>query len=542
MKKWNILNTYPKSGDILSTLLKNRNITDPEAIEEFLHPLALQEYKDKMPEEFKQSIAKASELIHSYIKNNHTIVIYGDYDCDGVCATAILFKVFTDVLKYANCSYFIPSRFAHGYGVSTISLDEIHNGRKQGDPCLIITVDTGITAVEEVEYAKSLGFEVIVTDHHQKAQTVPQANVVLWTDEVVGAGVAWLLSTFLGLEDTACIDLCALATVTDLQPLVGINRAIVIHGLEKLNTDINYGIKSLLDLAGKTGSTGVYELGWVIGPRINALGRMEHAIRGVELLTTHDPVKALELASVLQSTNVIRQDETEKMYDIANISDKTGNIIISADSNYHEGIIGLVAARLVQKFFKPAIVISHDENIGKGSVRSVPGIDIIAVLRKFEHLFEKLGGHPMAAGFSIKTENIPLLVSELGEYMNANFNDEYFTPFIDIDMEIPLSLVNLAFYEKVAQLLPYGVGNTEPVFCSRDLIISDFNYVGKDAKHLSLKLIAGGITYKAIFFNAAQDRYVLSQGQRISVAYTLGKNVYKDRVSIDLILKDIVLE
>ncbi len=542
MKKWNILNTYPTSGDILSALLKNRNITDPAAIEEFLHPLSLQEYKDKMPEEFKQNLFKASGLIHTYVKNNHPIVIYGDYDCDGVCATAILFKALTDVLKCTNCSYFIPNRFAHGYGVSTKSLDEIHASRNQDTPCLLITVDTGITAVEEVEYAKSLGFEVIVTDHHQKAQTVPEADVVLWSDAVVGGGVAWLLSTFLGLEDVACIDLCALATVTDLQPLVGINRAIVIHGLAKLNSVTNYGIKSLLDLAGKSGNIGVYELGWVIGPRINALGRMEHAIRGVELLTTNDPVKALELASVLQSTNVIRQDETEKMYDIANISDKTGNIIISADSNYHEGIIGLVAARLVQKFFKPAIVISHDETIGKGSVRSVPGIDIISVLRKFDHLFEKLGGHPMAAGFSIKTENIPTLVRELGEYMKASFSDDYFVPFIDIDMEIPLSLVNLELYEKIAQLLPYGVGNTEPVFCSRNLTVSDFSYVGKEAKHLSLKLLAGRVVYKAIFFNAVQDNYDLSQGQGISVAYTISKNVYKDNVSIDLILKDIVLE
>ncbi len=542
MKKWNILNTYPENGDILSTLLKNRNITDTAAIEEFLHPLTLQEYKTQLPEKFKQGLVSASELILTYIKNNHPIIIYGDYDCDGVCATAILYKTLTDRLHHSNCTYFIPNRFEHGYGVSTKALDELHVTKAKDVPCLLITVDTGITAVEEVEYAKQLGFDVIVTDHHQKAQTLPKANVVLWTDTVVGSGVSWLLSTFLGLDDYLYIDLCALATVTDLQPLIGINRAIVIHGLAKLNSETKYGIKSLLDLAGKAGSIGVYELGWIIGPRINALGRMEHAIRGVELLVTDDPTRALELASVLQSTNVIRQDETEKMYDLANVSDTSGNIIISADSNYHEGIIGLVAARLVQKFFKPAIVISHTEAMGKGSVRSVPGIDIISVLRNFEHLFDKLGGHPMAAGFSIKTENIPVLIQELGAYMKANFSDEYFVPFIDIDMEIPLSLVNLDFYAKISQLLPYGVGNPEPIFCSKNLTVYDFNYVGKEAKHLSLKLMFNGTVYKAIFFNAPQGNAPLALNQKISVAYTISKNVYKDKTSIDLILKDIVLE
>lgn len=542
MKTWNVLNTCPADGDILKVLLANRNITDPTEIGEFLHPYSLSEYRQQLPDELRGALKDASDLIRGYIDKQLPIIIYGDYDCDGVCATAIMYKAITETLNYSNCTYFIPSRFDHGYGVSKKALDELNALRLNDSPCLIITVDTGITAIEEIDYARSLNFDVIVTDHHQKTQSNIPANVVVWTDAVVGSGVAWLLGIFLGQNDHECIDLCALATVTDLQPLLGINRAIVIAGLAKLNIQTNPGIKTLLELANRVGTIGVYELGWVIGPRINALGRMEHAIKGVELVLTRDPLKILELASILQSTNVIRQDETEKMYDIANVSDTSGNIIISADNNYHEGIIGLVAARLVQKYFKPAIVISHDDTSGKGSVRSVPGIDIIEVLRRFEHLFDKLGGHPMAAGFSIKTENIPLLVSELGSYMNTHFSSKHFVPFIDIDLEIPFNTIDFTFYDTVMELLPFGVGNPEPLFCSKDVTIVDFSYVGKDAKHLSLKLTSNGVMRKGIFFNAASYNYKLAQNQLISLAYTLSKNTYKDKTSLDLIIKDIVLE
>lgn len=224
MKKWNILNTY-SAEDILYSLLKNRNITEEKEIKEFLTPLSLKEYRVNLPTDFFTALQAASDLILKYVANKHQIIIYGDYDCDGVCATAILYKTITDVLNHTNCKYFIPSRFEHGYGISKKSLDELNVNNDQETPCLIITVDTGITAIEEVDYARKLGFEIIITDHHQKGTELPNANVLLWSDSVVGSGVSWLLSTHLGLDENSYIDLCALATITDLQPLIGINRA-----------------------------------------------------------------------------------------------------------------------------------------------------------------------------------------------------------------------------------------------------------------------------------------------------------------------------
>jgi single-stranded-DNA-specific exonuclease len=547
-KKWNILKSYDSSKDVIQCILENRGITSPDQIEEFLNPKPIAHYLSQFPPEFKTAIKDSKDLILKYVDKKLPILIYGDYDTDGVCATSILYSTLVNVLGHEKCCYFIPNRFEHGYGLSEKSLhdayDLIQKTYGDFDDALLITVDTGITAVLETELAQGMGFKVIITDHHQKPAPIPKADIILWSDKIVGAGISWILSKALGLPNFELMELMALATVTDLQELTGFNRSVLIKGLEIFNTNPSLGIKKLLEASGKNKEVTVYDLGWVLGPRVNALGRMENASLGVELLTSTDEARAEEIAHMLGQTNVRRQDETEKMYEIANVELGEDNLIFSVSADYHEGIIGLVASRLVQKHYKPAIVVAHDaeSNLGKGSVRSVPGINIIEVLRKYENLFEKLGGHPMAAGFSIKMENVDNLKKELTTYMNANFTSEYFVPFLDIEMEIPVDLANLDFFTQLRKLAPYGVANPEPIFCSKNLKIADFSYVGKEAKHLSLKFFQNGNYFKAIYFNADTLDLNISNGTSVSVAYALSRNDYNGRITIDLIVKDLMIE
>ncbi len=547
MKKWNIIKHYSTELDVVASILENRGLSTKEKINEFLNPPTLQSYIAAMPNDFKTSLKLSRDIVFKALEDSAPILIYGDYDSDGVSATALLYSTLTKTLGYSKCSYFIPNRFEHGYGLSVKAFDEAFNDLKESfgeSPYyLLITVDTGITAVEEIAHAKKNNFKTIITDHHQKPNPLPEADVIVWSGETVGCGLSWILCTALGLKDLSGIDLVALATVTDLQALVGFSRTAVIKGLESMNNKPRVGIKKLLDIAGKSKQITVYDLGWVIGPRINALGRMDHAIKGVELLTTEDEEKAVEIASLLQDTNLLRQDETEKMYDLAQVETKPEDkIIISVNQEYHEGIIGLVASKLVQKYYKPVIVISHDGTVGKGSVRSIPGINIIEILRQFESDFEKLGGHPMAAGFSIKVANIKTLETKLVEYMNTHYTEADFVPFIDVDVEIPISLVTLDLYTQVSKLMPYGNGNPEPVFCVRDLKVTAANTVGRDLKHVSFAFLADGKIYKGIYFNAPADVLTVKPGSLIDVVFCLSRNDYNQKTSIDLLIKDILLK
>lgn len=547
-KKWNILKVYAENTDVVSAILENRGIVTASQVAEFLNPKSIAHYLNEFSVEFKKSVKDAKELILEYIEKKLPILIYGDYDTDGVCATSILYTTLTSVLGHEKCIYFIPNRFEHGYGLSEKSLHDAYDliQKSYGDfeDALLITVDTGITAVKETELAQGMGFKVIITDHHQKPQELPQAEIILWNDKIVGASISWILSKALGLPGYDLVELMALATVTDLQELTGFNRSVLIKGLETFNSSPCLGIKKLLEASGKNKEVTVYDLGWVLGPRVNALGRMENASLGVELLTCTNEARAEEISHMLGQTNIRRQDETEKMYEIANIEHGSDNLIFSVSSDYHEGIIGLVASRLVQKHYKPAIVVAHDEEsgLGKGSVRSVPGINIIEVLRRFENLFEKLGGHPMAAGFSVKMENVDLLKRELTEYMNSNFTPDYFVPFLDIDMQIPPNIVDLDFFTRLHKLAPYGVANPEPVFCSTQMKIAEYSYVGREAKHLSMKLYKNNNYYKAIYFNADALGLNVSMGTEVDVAYTVSKNEFNGRITIDLIVKDLVIQ
>ncbi|KKS21795.1 MAG: Single-stranded-DNA-specific exonuclease RecJ [candidate division WWE3 bacterium GW2011_GWA1_41_8] len=549
MKRWNIIHETNSAENILELLLKNRGITDPTEKKIFMNPPKALQCAKTFSQDFKKSLLKAKEIINSALKADIPVVIHGDYDADGISATAILFSTIKDELDYDKCYYFIPNRFDHGYGLSKSSVDAVvamvtEELGKTPEDLLFITVDSGITAAAEVDYIRSLGYSVIITDHHQKPQVLPNADCIVWEDNIVGSGISWYLAKTLGSRNPQSIGLAALATVTDLQPLTGTNRSIVKEGLEVLNNIPSLGIKKLLDFSGRrNGEITTYDLGWVIGPRLNASGRLIDATDSLKLLIEKDEVKAEGYALALNKVNSDRQDKTVEMYEVASgvAVQAVPKVIFSSNEEYHEGIIGLVAAKLVQKYYRPSIVISLTDDYGKGSVRSIPGVDIISILRKYEELFVNLGGHPMAAGFTIQKSNIAVLQEKLTEYCEQEFAEELLQPVIDVDLKIPLNIINLEMTENVNRMKPFGIGNKEPTFLSERAGVASVDRVGRESNHLSMKLYGEGQLYKAIFFNGIESYPDLKPGDFIDIIYKVKVNEFNGNRKVDLIIEDLRL-
>lgn len=545
---WKIKAKLKSTNDFLNILLSGRGLDTAEEIDRFLSPPPILKILKNLPEDFKKSAKEAVKLIESSVEKDLPIVIHGDYDCDGICAAAILSRVLRNELGHKKTFSFIPNRFEHGYGLSNESIDDckykLESKLGKFDEAVLITVDSGITSVESVKYAKEQGFNVIITDHHQKSDTVPSADVVVWSDEMVGAGIAWVLGRLLKSKDRSLLGLAALATVTDLQPLFNYNRSIVKEGLSVLNTDPVLGIDVLHQVSGrKDNEITTYDLGWVIGPRINAAGRMGSADTALALLLEDDFDKALDFAEELNRINVERQDKTSKMYELATdfSEDDLPKVIVSSNESYHEGIIGLVASKLVEKHYRPSIVMSLDGDIAKGSVRSISGVNIIEMLRNFEDMFEGLGGHPMAAGFSIKSTNVELFRKKIVEYSSEYIKDEHLEPILEVDMEIPVSIVDMNFIRSLEELKPHGVGNRSPVFVSRNLGVAKINVVGRDNSHLSLDLmdLESKKVYKSIYFSGASFADEIKLGDKVDVVYKAKENNFRGRTYVNLVIQDI---
>lgn len=546
--KWNIKDKYNEKSEFIDILLEGRGITGDEEKARFLNPPPIFNMLKEMSDDFKDSAKEAVSKIESTIKEEVPIVIHGDYDADGICAVAILSRVLRNELGYEKAFSFIPNRFDHGYGLSKSSVDEswgkLEEKFENIEKALLITVDSGITSVNEVEYAKSRGFDVIITDHHQKPDVLPDTETIVWNDQVVGAGIAWILAKLLKSSDRRLLGLAALATVTDLQPLFNYNRSIVKEGLEVLNKDPLPGIKALQQIAGRSDEKiTTYDLGWVLGPRINASGRINDAEVALALLLEDGFDKAVEFAKSLNQINIERQQTTTEMYEMVTeiSSDDLPKIIVSTNENYHEGIIGLVASKLVEKHYRPSIVISLNDDMAKGSVRSISGVNIIEFLRKFEDLFESVGGHPMAAGFTIKREKIETFREKVSEYANEYIDDEHLKPVLDVDLQIPIEIVDVKFLKILEKLKPFGIGNRSPVFASRNLGITNINLVGRGESHLSLELIDtdSGKKYRAIYFGGGWLADQIFLGDRVDIAYQAKENNYRGRTYVNLVLKDI---
>lgn len=536
--KWNILEKYDENKDPAISILESRGI---ENIEEFLYTPSLNNSFKDFSQEFKKSLEKARDFTKDALDKGMSLVIFGDYDSDGINATAILYNFFKYEKGYEKTFYFIPNRFEHSYGLSKEAIDDALKKIPKDDKALFITVDVGITAVEGVSYIKSLGHSIILTDHHQKPDEMPKPDVLVWNDTVCGSVISWIFSKALGSKSGESVANAAVATVTDLLPMVGFNRVVVKKGLEVMNTNPPIGLKKILQVSGiGDGEVTTYELGWIIGPRLNAAGRLKNSDDSIKLLTERDESLLEEYAKGLDSRNIERQEKTLEMYNLASDIDEDNlpKIIFSSNEEYHEGVIGLVSAKLTQKYYRPSVVISLEDGVGKGSVRSIPGINIIEILRKFDDLFVDLGGHPMAGGFTINQKNIPEMEKKVSEYISKEFDDEVFIPVLDIDLEVPGKFVDIEFLENIDKLKPFGMGNEQLIFLSREMGVVNVDVIGKNKDHLKIRLFDGGKYHKAVFFGGAAHVEDFVIGEKLDIVYTLSKNEYNGNKYVDLIVKD----
>ncbi|MEK7595066.1 MAG: DHH family phosphoesterase [Patescibacteria group bacterium] len=540
-KKWNIKGTY--SGDLTYDLLKIRNLD-----KSFLKPVNTSEIVNQI----KWQIEDARDIIVKHIKKASPIVIYGDYDVDGVCATAILYKTVQKDLGYEKILTFIPDRFDDGYGLSEDSIEKVVKMVKEAYPLdppgLLITVDCGITAVSACEHAKKIGFDILITDHHKKGEVLPKPNVLLWSDKLTGAGISYCLSLSLAGGRKEYLALAALATVADLQPLVNFNRSIIIEGLKEFYSMAPVGLKALIDISGiDTNKISTYELSWILTPRLNASGRLESALLSLNLLTNENATFVLDTARKLNEINYERQQKTKEMFDHAKNLDFTKDkVIVVSDPSYHEGVVGLVAGKLAQEFHKPAFVISSGAEICKGSGRSIEGIDIIELLRKSSNRFISIGGHPMACGFSFKTTDLTLVTNELKASAFSEIDERVLVSTLNIDLEIPLAMVTFLLCDEIALFEPFGFGNLEPVFVSNNVLVRDCKGVGADKRHLKFYFSDPQTkqSFNGIFFQGVEklEGELPEQGSLVDLVFSPRKSLYNGRLSLDLHIKDLKIQ
>jgi single-stranded-DNA-specific exonuclease len=521
--KWKILNT--NRNNIIKSLLENRNLKSKKEIKDFINPKDPANIKIQDLGIKKENINKILKRLQIAKKNKEKIVVFGDYDADGICATAILWETLYK-LGYDAMPY-IPDRFSEGYGIKTSSIVKLNN------PKLIITVDNGIVAYDAIKEAKKRKIDVIVVDHHQKGVEKLTTSYILHSTAVCGSALAWFLARELGVDNS--LDLVTIGTIADQMPLLGINRSLVKYGLSKLLKTKRVGLQSLFkDL--KLDNIGVYEVGYLIAPRINAMGRLANATDSLRFLCTRDLKKANDLNKLLNETNIERQKIVDEVL-IKALEKVNEDKIIVISGKYHEGVIGLASGKITEKFYRPSIVLSENKDISKASARSIFGFNIIEAIKKTGLIIEG-GGHPMAAGFSIETKKISDFRSKINKLSKNKLTDEILEKKLKIDLEINFESINDALLKELKELEPTGYGNSSPIFVSKNVEIKEIKPVGSEGKHLKLKLYQNGIKFDAIYFGGSTNSQKLIANCVVNCAYTIEENIWNNKTSIQLKIRD----
>lgn len=556
---------------IVNFLIKNRGIKN---IPEFLDPtsplkISLIDFNPK----YKLYLIKVVKLLKDIKKKDQMIVVYTDYDADGITGGAILWETL-HLLGFKVMPY-VPHRKLEGYGFSKKGIDNI---KKKYNPSLIISVDHGITKVKEIAYAVKKGIKVIVTDHHLKGDKIPKAEAIFHIPELSGSGVAYFFAKeiYMSLRGTLVtkqsqkkeiatsrsegfamtklqnnfqadyLALASIGTIADLVPLTGPSRSIVKYGLKTFPTIKRFGIKHILKEAGIEGKEITpYEIGFIIAPRINAVGRLESAIDALRLLCTNDELKALALAKKIGQTNTERQDLVKKSVDEARLSLRAlakqsqeiaspsltprddiilPKLIILVSDHWHEGIIGLIASKIAEEFYRPTLVLTKSNGNYKGSARSIPSFHITNFLRGLKKHLIDVGGHAQAAGFTIEKDKLSIFTTIVDKIAKKIIKDKDLERKIQADLKIPLSKINLSLVKSLEQLAPFGMGNPKPTFYSQGKLI-DAKLFGKTNNHL--KIFVDDL--ELIVFNQADKFKDLSRGQKIDVVYSLEVDKWNGR-------------
>ena len=536
---WNVISpsVSNKGKNWLPSLLaKNRGLTSKKKLEEFLNPKFEQILEVKLTD-----VEKALKRISKAISSKEKVIIYSDYDADGICGTAILWETLHDL--GADTLPYVPHRIKEGYGLSKEAISELAKKKVK----LIITVDHGVAAVDQVDHAKDLGIDVIVTDHHILPKKLPKAVALVHSTDLCGAGVAWRLAYEISEKLKPSyrenliekLELASIATVADLVPLLGANRAIVKLGLEKISKTSRPGLQALIRETSISGQIGTFEIGHIIAPRINAMGRIEHAIDALRLICAKNQDQAASLARLLCKTNTKRQDLTSKIIQEAKVMvNGESPIGVISHPNWHEGIIGLVAARLMEIHNKPMIVISQGETFSKGSARSVACFNIVEAISKSSNLVLNVGGHPMAAGFTIETCHIQSFSDSINYYAKGKLSVESLARKLSIECELQLDDISRNTLEIIDEFEPFGVGNREPLFLTKGMLVEDVRCVGQKNDHLKLQIDG----FSAIGFNMGEFRSQIRPGYSVDAVYTLAEDRYNGNNAIQLKLRDLKIK
>jgi single-stranded-DNA-specific exonuclease len=530
---------------ILAQLLWQRNIRTAEQAKRFLYPQREHCYDPFVMKDMDRAVSRLRQAIQAREK----ILVYGDYDVDGSTSTAIAYLVLKQL--GADVDPYIPDRFSEGYG---LNLAAIENAHRQGYT-VILTVDNGISAIDQCQLAKRLGIDLIVTDHHQPPDVLPDAYAILnpkqpgcaYPDKMLaGAGIAWKLAhALLGSFPAQYLDLAALGTIADLAPLVDENRVIAYYGLQALSQSTRPGIQSLLQVSGLANRPiTAGHVGFALGPRINASGRLETALHALELLITDDKQRAFELACMLNEINQERQDLCDSIFQeavqmIENHPDWLGQrVLVVAKEGWNIGVIGIVASRLVERYYKPTVVLSIGEHEAKGSARSVDGFNLYEALKTCSDLFDHFGGHTMAAGLSLAAEHIETFRIRFNQAAEAVWQEEWTYPKLDIDVSLGLPDATLDLLDAVAKLEPYGVGNPKPKFHLPNLRIDQVRAVGRDNHHLQFRLSDGTLRISGIAFKRGEELEDVQKATVLDIVGELECNEWNGIQSVQILIHD----
>lgn len=561
MKRWTIrkhdqaavtklaaeLNVIP----LVAALLIARGYDTPETAREFLNPSPEHLHEPYLLKGMREAVAR----IEKAITNREKILIWGDYDVDGTTGTVLLRKMFR--LLGVETSFHVPNRFTEGYGINIPALEQ---AQKDG-VTLVISVDCGIRSFEPLEWASEHGLDCVVTDHHlsDEIRGLPPAVAIVNPNQtgdeypdknLAGVGVAFKLAHALLREHNLehevpqFLKIAALGTVADVMQLTGENRAIVALGLLDLPKTDSLGLKALMEAADCRSDMTSYHIGFRIGPRINAAGRMDVARHVIELFEETDFGKARQLAALLDSRNRERQKMQQHITELAltETKDHDGkHFVVVAGENWHRGVIGLAASRIAEKLYRPTIVLSIEDGVAHGSARSIPNFHLLDALESCADLFEQFGGHAAAAGMKIVETNIATAREKLNKYTAAKLTDDDLVPIINIDALLTAETLDLKLVEALSAFEPFGAGNPKPIFVTRNLILRDEPFVMKD-KHLKLTLFSdGGKQFEAVWWDGVERSkgQTLHSGSRIEIAYVAEANEWQGNTRLQLVVEDL---
>lgn len=539
---------------ILCKLLLERGIKKAAAAKRFFRP-QLNELHDPF---LMKDMDVAVERLNKAMGRKERILVYGDYDVDGTTAVALVYKFLQQF--YSNIDYYIPDRYNEGYGVSEKGIDYAYETGVK----LIIVLDCGIKAIEEIAYAKEKGIDFIICDHHVPDEALPDAVAILNPkradstypyEHLSGCGVGFKLMQAFAINNgidfhqlTPLLDLVAVSIASDIVPIMGENRVLAYHGLKQLNSNPSVGLKAIIDICGLSEKDiNMSDIVFKIGPRINASGRIQNGKEAVELLTEKDFSIALEKASLINQYNETRKDLDKSMTEEANhIVDKLEGLanrrsIVIYNADWHKGVIGIVASRLTEIYYRPAVVLTRTDQLATGSARSVSGFDVYKAIEHCRDLLENFGGHTYAAGLSMKVENVELFTQRFEQYVSDHILPEQTSATIDIDAQLDFRDITPKFFSDLKKFNPFGPDNHKPVFCTFNVYdYGTSKVVGRDQEHIKLELVdnkSNNVMNGIAFGQSSQARFIKTK-QSFNICYTIEENTHK-RGETQLQIEDI---